>query len=123
MTKKWPKQEDIKAVLKRLDENPDLYFRVISDDASFVDRIKRDICAELIIYKREHHLNQRELSQKLEISEALVSKLLRYRFDEFTIDRLVRYLESLDIKFEFKRVAQTFRDYLPKGMHSIAKQS
>ena len=103
--KKWPKQEDIEAILKRLDENPDLYTRVVSNDASYVDRIKRDICAELIIYKREHNLNQRELSQRLEISEALVSKMLRYHFDEFTLDRLIRYLESLNIKFEFKRVA------------------
>lgn len=103
--KKWPKKEDVAAVLKRLDENPDLYSRVVSDDASHVDRIKRDICAELIIYKREHNLNQRELAQKLEISESLVSKMLRYHFNEFTIDRLLGYLESLNIKFEFKKVA------------------
>jgi predicted XRE-type DNA-binding protein len=103
--KKWPKQENIEAILKRLDENPDLYSRIVPNDAPVVDLIKRDMCAELIIYKREHNLNQRELSQKLEISEALVSKLLRYHFDEFTLDRLIRYLESLNIKFEFKRVA------------------
>ena len=103
--KKWPKQEKIKKVLKRLDENPELYSHAISDDASHVDRIKRDICAELIVFKREHGLNQRELAQKLEISEALVSKILRYRLDEFTLDRLIRYLEALDIKFEFTRVA------------------
>ncbi len=103
--KKWPKKETIEEILKKLDENPDLYTRVISNDASLVDRMKRDICAELIIYKREHNLNQRELAQKLEISEALISKILRYHFDEFTLDRLIRYLESLDIKFEFKRVA------------------
>ena len=102
---KWPKREEIEQVLKKLDENPDLYVHVIPKDAPMADRIKRDICAEFIIYKREHDLNQRELAQKLEISEALVSKILRYRFDEFTLDRLIRYLELLGIKFEFKRVA------------------
>jgi predicted XRE-type DNA-binding protein len=98
---KWPKNEEIKSMLNRLDEDSDLYSRVVPADASHVDRIKRDICAEIIIYKREHILNQRELSQKLEISEALVSKMLRYHFEEFTLDRLIRYLESLNIKFEF----------------------
>ena len=102
---KWPKREEIENVLKRLEEDSELYGRAISSDASHADRIKRDICAELIIYKREHELNHRELAQKLEISEALVSKILRYRFDEFTLDRLIRYLETLDIKFEFKRIA------------------
>jgi predicted XRE-type DNA-binding protein len=102
---KWPKRKAIEKVLKRLDEDSDLYVQALSDNASHTDRIKRDICAELIIYKREHELNQRELAQKIEISEALVSKILRYRFDEFTIDRLIRYLETLDIQFEFIRVA------------------
>ena len=91
--------------IKSLEEDSELYSRAIPSDASHTDRIKRDICAELIIYKREHDFNQRELAQKLEISEALVSKILRYRFDEFTLDRLIRYLETLDIKFEFKRIA------------------
>jgi predicted XRE-type DNA-binding protein len=102
---KWPKREDIEKVLKRLDANPGLYSRTIPEDAPLADRIKRDICAELIIYKRENNLNQRELAQKLEIGEALVSKVLRYHFDEFTIDRLIRYLEKLGIKYTFKRVA------------------
>ena len=102
---KWPKRKAIEKVLKSLDEDSDLYVRAASAESSQSDRIKRDICAELIIYKREHELNQRELAQKIEISEALVSKILRYRFDEFTIDRLIRYLEKLNIQFEFKRVA------------------
>ncbi len=102
---KWPKRGDIEKVINRLDEDPELYSRAIPADAPQTDRIKRDICAELIVYKREHDLNQRELAQKLKIKEALVSKILRYRFDEFTLDRLIRYLEALDIKFEFKRVA------------------
>lgn len=102
---KWPDRKDIEKVLKKLDEDPQLYSRCIPDNAPLADRIKRDICAEFIIYKREHKLNQRELAQKLEIGEALVSKILRYHFDEFTIDRLIRYLEILGIKFEFRRVA------------------
>ncbi len=102
---KWPKKTDVEELLKKLDADDGLYSRAISSGAPFADRIKRDMCAEFIIYKREHDLNQRELAQTLEISEALVSKILRYRFDEFTIDRLVRYLEKLGIKYEFKRIA------------------
>ncbi len=105
MTTKWPKREEIAKVLKKLDENPDLYSRAVPKDAPVVDLMKRDICASFIVYKREHDFTQRELAQKLEIGEALISKLLRYHFDEFTLDRLIRYAEILGIKFEFKRVA------------------
>ena len=102
---KWPKRKDIEEVLEKLDLNPELYSRAIPADAPLTDRLKRDICAEFIVYKREHGLNQRELAQKLEIGDALASKILRYHFGEFTIDRLVRYLEKLGIKYEFRRVA------------------
>jgi len=54
---KWPDRKGIEKVLKKLDENPELYSHCIPNDAPLTDRIKRDICVEFIIYKREHGLN------------------------------------------------------------------
>ena len=102
---KWPPREDIEEFLKMLEANPDLGGRIIPKDAPPLDLMKRDLCAQFIIYKRENKLSQRELAQKLEIDEALMSKILRYYFDEFTLDRLIRYLAILGIKFQLKRVA------------------
>ncbi|MFZ5931076.1 MAG: XRE family transcriptional regulator [Pseudomonadota bacterium] len=101
---KWPKPKDINAVTRDA-ESGDKWSLGPGIAETVADRIKYDVCAEFIIYKRENNLNQRELAQKLEISEALVSKILRYQFTEFTIDRLLRYLEKLGIKYEFRRVA------------------
>ena len=53
----------------------------------------------------DHKLNQRQLAQKLEIGEALISKILRSQFDEFTIDRLIKYLETLNVPFTIMLVA------------------
>ena len=101
---KWPNPEDTEAV-RREDGNGDDWSRGPGMAETVTDRIKYDVCAEFIVYKRENNLNQRELAQKLEISEALVSKILRYQFTEFTIDHLLRYLEQPGIKYEFRRVA------------------
>ena len=101
---KWPKQEDIKKAMKDLDDETS-WSRGPGMAKNHADRIKYDICAAFIVYKREHELNQRELAQKLKIGEALVSKILRYQFDEFTIDRLIRYLDKIGIKYEFRLVA------------------
>lgn len=101
---KWPKPKDIKAVTREHAGGDDWSFGPAMAE-TVADRIKYDICAEFIVHKRENALNQRELAQKLEISEALVSKILRYQFTEFTIDHLLRYLEKLGIKYEFRRVA------------------
>ena len=100
---KWPKPKDIEAVTR--EGGGDDWSRGPGMAETVADRIKYDVCAEFIVYKRENNLNQRELAQKLEISEALVSKILRYQFTEFTIDRLLRYAEKLGIKYEFRRVA------------------
>ncbi len=101
---KWPKPKDIEAVIRDHGDGDDWSLGPGMAE-TVADKIKYDVCAEFIVYKRENNLNQRELAQKLEISEALVSKILRYQFTEFTIDRLLRYLEKLGIKYEFRRVA------------------
>lgn len=69
-----------------------------------ITEIKRSINAELIAYKKEYGLNQRELAAQLEISESVVSKMLKLNLDQFTIDRLIRYCETLGIRFKFKRL-------------------
>ena len=101
---KWPQPKDIEAVTREQNGGDDWSFGPGMAE-TVADKIKYNVCAEFIVYKRENNLNQRELAQKLEISEALVSKILRYQFTEFTIDRLLRYVEKLGIKYEFRRVA------------------
>lgn len=102
---RWPAQKSTGALMRKLEKNPELWGRPISDEAPWTDVVKRDLCAQFIIYKIENGLTQRQLARKLEINEALVSKILRYWFDEFTIDRLLRYLEKLEMRFELRRVS------------------
>jgi predicted XRE-type DNA-binding protein len=90
---KWPKKEKLNEVMKNL-EVADAS-RMLPKDASTVDKIKFELCKSFVIYKQENDLNQRELAQKLEIDPALMSKVLHYHIEEFTIDRLVRYLDIL----------------------------
>jgi predicted XRE-type DNA-binding protein len=61
---------------------------------------------EFVKYKNAHKLTQRALAERLGVDEALVSKIIHYSFDDFTIDRLIKYLSTLYPKLEFKvRVA------------------
>ena len=76
----------------------------LAENASAVDRIKHSICKEIVVYMNDHKLSQRALAAKLYESEALVSKVVHYHFEEFTIDRLVKFLARLhpdvDLKIE-----------------------
>jgi predicted XRE-type DNA-binding protein len=89
----FPSRKEIKRVLKELEHIEGS--RMLHPDDSLVDRIKFDICARFIIYRRENEITQKELAKILDLDPALMSKILHYRFDDFTIDRLVRLLEIL----------------------------
>ena len=89
----FPSQKEIKRVLAELEHVEGT--RMLHPNASLVDKFKFDICACFIVYKRENDISQKELAEKLNLDPALMSKILRYRFDDFTIDRLVRLLEIL----------------------------
>jgi predicted XRE-type DNA-binding protein len=93
---KWPSKEELDRVLKELENTPGS--RVIPKGASPVDRTKYSICAQFVIYMQNHEVSQQELAKKLGIDKALVSKIVHYHFDEFTIDRLIKYLAILDPK-------------------------
>lgn len=64
-------------------------------NATPVDRIKHDICREFVVYKNSSKITQKALADKIGIDEALMSKILHYNIDEFTIDRLVKFLMIL----------------------------
>jgi len=100
MKTRFPSRKEIQEVLKEL-ENVE-GSRMLEENASVVDKMKFELCAQFIIYRREHGMGQKELADKLGIDQALMSKILRYRFDDFTLDRLIRYLEVLHKNLKIK---------------------
>lgn len=76
--------------------------RPLAKNASTVDKIKHRICKEFVIYKNLNQTTQKDLANKVGIDESLMSKILHYHFDEFTIDRLVKFLNILYPNLDFK---------------------
>ena len=70
--------------------------------ASSLDKTKYDLCRRLLVYMRENDLSQRELAKKLGVVESRVSEILRYRIQKVTLDRLVKYHQTLDPRFSLK---------------------
>jgi hypothetical protein len=57
-----------------------------------VDGFKVEICRHFIKYLSENQMEQQALAKKLKLNPALMSKIVRFQFQEFTIDRLLRLL-------------------------------
>lgn len=70
--------------------------------ATYVDRLKYDLCKRIISHVRINRITQVELARKLGIDPARVSEITNYKIDKFTIDTLLTYNRSLDPDFEVK---------------------
>jgi predicted XRE-type DNA-binding protein len=90
MATKFPSDKELKEVRAILEKSPAT--RLLAKNASPVDQIKYSICEEFVKYLNAHSLTQRALAERLGIDEALVSKIIHYSFEEFTTDRLIKYL-------------------------------
>jgi len=97
---KFPSKEELELVRNKLNDGP--ASRPLPKDASPVDRVKYRICEKFVIYKNTHKISQKDLAQKIGIDEALMSKILRYHFDEFTADRLIKYLNEIYPEIDVK---------------------
>lgn len=106
---KFPSEKELKEVRAALDKAP--VSRMLSPNASSVERLKFSLCEQFVSYLLDHKLTQRELAEQIGIDESLMSKIVHYNFDDFTIDRLVKYLSvlfpkaDLEILVKKKRVA------------------
>lgn len=104
MSKKdnWPSEAELRIMRKRLSKG--MASRMLPDDASLVDKIKFSICAEILKYKLKNELTQRQLAEMIGENESLVSKVVHYHIDQFTIDRLLKYLNVIypDVEFKIK---------------------
>lgn len=89
----FPSEKQLKKIRKELSKG--MASKPLAENASPVDKIKHSICKQIVIYMNEHKLTQRALAEQLDESEALVSKVVHYHFEEFTIDRLIKFFARL----------------------------
>ena len=95
----FPSESDAAEIRNLLSKS--IASKPLAKTASAVDKIKHRLCKEFIIYKNMHNILQKDLAHKIGIDDALMSKILHYHFDEFTIDRLIKFLNVLYPNLEF----------------------
>ena len=70
--------------------------------ATPLDRAKFALCNQLLVYMRRNALTQRELAKQLGVVESRVSEIVHYRIKKLTLDRLVKYHQTIDPQYELK---------------------
>lgn len=100
MKNKFPPINDIKEMSKKLSKSE--ASATLPPHASSLEKLKYDLCKAFVRYKQIHNLSQRELAEKLAVNEAIISKIVHYKIEIFTVDRLMKYLSLLDSRVSIR---------------------
>lgn len=96
MKAKFPPQEDIRKMAKKLSKGQ--ASATLAPNATDLEKLKYEICKAFVRYRKIHGFTQRELANELSVNESIVSKILHYNIESFTVDRLMRYLSKIESK-------------------------
>lgn len=89
----FPSAKEIREMSELLSEGDAT--RLLPKNASSAERMKYLICQKIVEYKLAKNLTQRALAEKIGENESLVSKVVHYHIDEFTVDRLLKFLNAI----------------------------
>src|SRR5205085_10431134 len=80
---------------------------VLPENASFLEKIKYELCQKILVYQQDNHLTCEETAQKLGLSLSQTIEILRGNTAAFAIDSLINYVDNLHIPFEIKITNQS----------------
>ena len=93
---KFPDKKELEKIRKKLEKAEGSL--LLSPNATPIENLRYEICRQFVIYKREHDLMCKDLAKLVGVDESLMSKILRYRHDRFSTDKLVEMLSKIHPK-------------------------
>lgn len=89
----WPSKNILKEAERKLKNVRPT--KLLPKNVGPVERTKHELCENFIRYRKEQNISQRELANRLDVTENRVSEILHYHHESFTIDRLLDLLSRL----------------------------
>jgi predicted XRE-type DNA-binding protein len=90
---KFPSEKELKVVRKKLSKKQGSL--VLSKDATPLEKLRYEICRQFVIYQREHELKSKELAKIVGVDTSIMSKVLKYRNERFSTDKLMEMLAKI----------------------------
>ncbi|MFZ4404096.1 MAG: XRE family transcriptional regulator [Pseudobdellovibrionaceae bacterium] len=90
---KFPSGKELEKIRKKLEKSEGSL--LLPPNATSLEKLRYEICRQFVIYQREHNLKCKELSKLVGVDESLMSKILRYRHDRFSTDKLIDLLSKI----------------------------
>ncbi len=75
-------------------------------NATPLEKVKYELCKQIVSYKQDNHLSTAEISQKINLTNSETQDILLYHIDYFTLDRLITYVGKLFSTSEIKVIIE-----------------
>lgn len=102
---RYPEEKDLKEILKKLSSDDVVGSTVIPKNAPESDKIKYKLCGKILEYKLNKNLTQKELAEKIGLDEPETSRVLHYKIERYSIERLLGYAMVLYPKLTIEVLA------------------
>ena len=89
----FPSEKELAKMRKKLEKAEGSL--MLSPKATPLEKLRYEICKQFVIYQREHDLKCKDLAKFVGVDESLMSKVLRYRHQRFSTDKLVEMLTKI----------------------------
>jgi len=90
---KFPSKKTLVKIRKEFNTAPAT--QTLPKNATAAEKFKYELCEHFVIFKKVSKMSQREMAKTLKISETVMSRVLHYHIEDFTIDRLINLLGVL----------------------------
>ena len=90
-TVSYPDEKDLNDIIKKLSSDEVIGSSLLPANAPAADKIKFSLCRKILEYKTAHKLSQKELAEKLGLDEPEISRVLHYKIERYSIERLLEY--------------------------------
>jgi predicted XRE-type DNA-binding protein len=92
----FPSEKELKKMRKILEKSEGSL--TLSPNATPLEKLRYEICKQFVIYLHEHNLKIKELAKIVGVDESIMGKVLRYRHQRFSTDKLVEMLSKIHPK-------------------------
>jgi predicted XRE-type DNA-binding protein len=104
-TVRYPEEKDLQDILKKLSFDDVIGSTVIPKNAPESDKIKYKLCGKILEYKLVKNMTQKELAEKIGLDEPETSRVLHYKIERYSIERLLGYAMTLYPKLTIEVLA------------------
>ncbi|MBI2519216.1 MAG: hypothetical protein HYV97_02315 [Bdellovibrio sp.] len=116
----YPDRERIFKVLDKIKSGKIKSTEALDASASPLDKMKFNVCQQILKFKREHNYSNLELAEIIGVGPAIISRILHCQIDRFKVDSLLNYYFALVISSKNNKLIKQFNEELSEFLKDLA---